>query len=110
MSNLSVYCLKSSDGRSDPLYSCLHFDSSACFDFSPPFFFQVAARASYRSNPFHNFRHAFCVTQMMYAYLCGSSLLTGPEGVLSKMDQAVLLTACVCHDMDHPGESNGYVV
>lgn len=34
---------------------------------------------NYRSNPFHNFRHCFCVTQMMYSmvWLCG--LQVGPD-------------------------------
>lgn len=33
---------------------------------------------NYRNNPFHNFRHCFCVTQMMYSmvWLCG--LQVGP--------------------------------
>uniref|UniRef100_A0A8I5ZRE7 Phosphodiesterase 9A n=1 Tax=Rattus norvegicus TaxID=10116 RepID=A0A8I5ZRE7_RAT len=36
---------------------------------------------NYRSNPFHNFRHCFCVTQMMYSmvWLCGLQILARPE-------------------------------
>uniref|UniRef100_A0A8C5C2Q2 Phosphodiesterase 9A n=1 Tax=Gadus morhua TaxID=8049 RepID=A0A8C5C2Q2_GADMO len=29
---------------------------------------------NYRNNPFHNFRHCFCVTQMMYSMICQCSL------------------------------------
>ncbi|KAG7260680.1 hypothetical protein CRUP_015502 [Coryphaenoides rupestris] len=29
---------------------------------------------NYRDNPFHNFRHCFCVTQMMYSMICQCSL------------------------------------
>uniref|UniRef100_A0A667X6T7 Phosphodiesterase 9A n=1 Tax=Myripristis murdjan TaxID=586833 RepID=A0A667X6T7_9TELE len=29
---------------------------------------------NYRNNPFHNFRHCFCVTQMMYSMICLCSL------------------------------------
>lgn len=36
---------------------------------SPP---QLCVHDNYRNNPFHNFRHCFCVTQMMYSmiWLC----------------------------------------
>ena len=73
-----------------------------------PFIFcsQITVESRYPSNPFHNFRHCFCVAQMMFAVLCGCPKLTGSSGALSKMDQAVLITAAVCHDLDHPGNSN----
>nr|XP_033473984.1 high affinity cGMP-specific 3',5'-cyclic phosphodiesterase 9A-like [Epinephelus lanceolatus] len=29
---------------------------------------------NYKNNPFHNFRHCFCVTQMMYSMICLCSL------------------------------------
>lgn len=34
--------------------------------------FQLAIQENYRNNPFHNFRHCFCVSQMMYGmiHLC----------------------------------------
>lgn len=34
--------------------------------------FQLAVQENYRNNPFHNFRHCFCVSQMMYGmiHLC----------------------------------------
>lgn len=34
---------------------------------------QLCVHDNYRNNPFHNFRHCFCVTQMMYSmtWLCG---------------------------------------
>ncbi|KAG9333408.1 hypothetical protein JZ751_012720 [Albula glossodonta] len=45
---------------------------------------------NYRNNPFHNFRHCFCVTQMMYSmiYLCSLQALKG-------------------HDIIHGCQSNG---
>ena len=70
------------------------------------FYSQITVESRYPSNPFHNFRHCFCVAQMMFAVLCGCPKLTGSGGALSKMDQAVLITAAVCHDLDHPGNSN----
>ncbi|MBV99465.1 High affinity cGMP-specific 3',5'-cyclic phosphodiesterase 9A, partial [Eschrichtius robustus] len=39
---------------------------------------------NYRNNPFHNFRHCFCVTQMMYSmiWLCGLQLFPAVEGLM----------------------------
>jgi len=60
---------------------------------------------NYRNNPFHNFRHCFCVTQMMYGFVHLCELWNK----LSREDLGILLTACVCHDLDHPGYNNAYV-
>ncbi|XP_036603311.1 high affinity cGMP-specific 3',5'-cyclic phosphodiesterase 9A isoform X3 [Trichosurus vulpecula] len=61
---------------------------------------------NYRDNPFHNFRHCFCVTQMMY---CMISLCFLQEK-FSQMDILVLMTAAICHDLDHPGYNNTYQI
>jgi len=63
---------------------------------------QLCVQENYRNNPFHNFRHCFCVTQMMYGFI----QLCGLLDRLSVEDMAVLITACVCHDLDHPGYNN----
>ncbi|KAG8507171.1 High affinity cGMP-specific 3',5'-cyclic phosphodiesterase 9A [Galemys pyrenaicus] len=103
----------------------------------------LCVQENYRSNPFHNFRHCFCVTQMMYSmiWLCGLQVRGGtapptpwwwgsavpgppyppharraaeePDSVpvqekLSQMDILALMTAAVCHDLDHPGYNNTY--
>ncbi|KAJ7320605.1 hypothetical protein JRQ81_020116 [Phrynocephalus forsythii] len=61
---------------------------------------------NYRNNPFHNFRHCFCVTQMMYSMISLCNL----QVKLSQMDILVLMTASVCHDLDHPGYNNTYQI
>jgi hypothetical protein len=45
---------------------------------APAFPPQLCVHDNYRDNPFHNFRHCFCVAQMMYSmvWLCG--LQVGP--------------------------------
>jgi len=68
--------------------------------------FLLRVQENYRNNPFHNFRHSFCVTQMMYVIIHGCRL----QDVLSKRDICVLITACVCHDLDHPGYNNTYQI
>jgi len=68
--------------------------------------FLLRVQENYRNNPFHNFRHSFCVSQMMYVLIHGCKL----NEVLSKRDICVLLTACICHDLDHPGYNNTYQI
>ena len=41
--------------------------------------FLLRVQENYRNNPFHNFRHAFCVTQMMYVLIHGCRLQVGLE-------------------------------
>uniref|UniRef100_A0A3P8X4Y4 High affinity cGMP-specific 3',5'-cyclic phosphodiesterase 9A n=1 Tax=Cynoglossus semilaevis TaxID=244447 RepID=A0A3P8X4Y4_CYNSE len=61
---------------------------------------------NYRNNPFHNFRHCFCVTQMMYSMICLCSL----QEKFTQVDILILMTAAVCHDLDHPGFNNTYQI
>lgn len=61
---------------------------------------------NYRNNPFHNFRHCFCVTQMMY----GMIHLCDLRNIFSRRDIGILITAAMCHDLDHPGYNNTYQI
>uniref|UniRef100_A0A673FYF5 Phosphodiesterase n=1 Tax=Sinocyclocheilus rhinocerous TaxID=307959 RepID=A0A673FYF5_9TELE len=61
---------------------------------------------NYRNNPFHNFRHCFCVTQMMYSMICLCNL----QEKFTQVDILILMTAAVCHDLDHPGYNNTYQI
>jgi high affinity cGMP-specific 3',5'-cyclic phosphodiesterase 9 len=61
---------------------------------------------NYRDNPFHNFRHCFSVTQMMY----GMIHLCHLQDNLTPLDLAILMTSAICHDLDHPGYSNSYQI
>uniref|UniRef100_A0A8D2CW87 Phosphodiesterase n=1 Tax=Sciurus vulgaris TaxID=55149 RepID=A0A8D2CW87_SCIVU len=66
----------------------------------------LCVQDNYRDNPFHNFRHCFCVTQMMYSMIW----LCGLQEKFSQMDIMVLMTAAICHDLDHPGYNNTYQI
>uniref|UniRef100_A0A8D1TFE3 Phosphodiesterase n=1 Tax=Sus scrofa TaxID=9823 RepID=A0A8D1TFE3_PIG len=61
---------------------------------------------NYRNNPFHNFRHCFCVAQMMYSMIW----LCGLQEKFSQIDILILMTAAICHDLDHPGYNNTYQI
>ncbi|KAJ3167680.1 hypothetical protein HDU88_002127 [Geranomyces variabilis] len=68
--------------------------------------FLESVRRSYNFNPFHNFRHCFCVTQMMYGLLH----VTGVHEKLTPLEKLTLLVSCIGHDLDHPGFNNAYQV
>lgn len=68
--------------------------------------FILAVKSTYRNNPFHNFRHAFCVVQMLYGLL----YLLEMSDAFSKQELFCMLTAALCHDMDHPGYTNSYLI
>uniref|UniRef100_A0A8C6PHB7 High affinity cGMP-specific 3',5'-cyclic phosphodiesterase 9A n=1 Tax=Nothobranchius furzeri TaxID=105023 RepID=A0A8C6PHB7_NOTFU len=66
----------------------------------------LAIQENYRNNPFHNFRHCFCVSQMMY----GMIHLCNLKEKLTLTDLVILMTTAVCHDLDHPGYNNTYQI
>ncbi|KAJ3018314.1 UNVERIFIED_CONTAM: High affinity cAMP-specific and IBMX-insensitive 3',5'-cyclic phosphodiesterase 9A [Siphonaria sp. JEL0065] len=68
--------------------------------------FLVAVRDSYNNNPFHNFKHCFCVSQMMFGILNTSKVIEK----LKPIDKLVLLLSTIGHDLDHPGFSNTYQI
>ncbi|KAI8806061.1 hypothetical protein BJ742DRAFT_680431 [Cladochytrium replicatum] len=68
--------------------------------------FLLKIREAYNENPFHNFRHCFCVTQMMYGLLCSTGLVEK----LLPIDRFILVTSCIGHDADHPGFNNVYQI
>ncbi|EHH51837.1 High affinity cGMP-specific 3',5'-cyclic phosphodiesterase 9A, partial [Macaca fascicularis] len=92
----------------EPMLSCLehmYHDLGLVRDFSiNPVTLRrwLCVHDNYRNNPFHNFRHCFCVAQMMYSmvWLCGL------QEKFSQTDILILMTAAICHDLDHPGYNN----
>ncbi|XP_062553840.1 high affinity cGMP-specific 3',5'-cyclic phosphodiesterase 9A isoform X2 [Armigeres subalbatus] len=60
----------------------------------------------YNDVPFHNYRHCFCVAQMMYAMTWHTNLVQR----LGELEVLILLVSCICHDLDHPGYNNIYQI
>ncbi|KAK1902558.1 High affinity cGMP-specific 3'5'-cyclic phosphodiesterase 9A [Dissostichus eleginoides] len=83
-------------------------DFIAAFNIEPAvlqhFLFEVYRR--YNNIPFHNFKHCFCVTQMMY----GLIWLTDLKSKMDSEDLLIMLTSAVCHDLDHTGYNNAYQI
>ncbi|XP_012288294.1 uncharacterized protein LOC105704027 isoform X2 [Orussus abietinus] len=61
---------------------------------------------NYNEVPFHNFRHCFCVAQMMYAIAWAVDL----PSKIGYLEVFVLIVSCICHDLDHPGYNNIYQI
>nr|XP_015213774.1 PREDICTED: high affinity cGMP-specific 3',5'-cyclic phosphodiesterase 9A-like isoform X1 [Lepisosteus oculatus] len=68
------------------------------------FLYEVYRR--YNNIPFHNFKHCFCVTQMMY----GLIWLTDLRSKFDDIDLLTMMTSAVCHDLDHTGYNNAYQI
>ncbi|KAM6985600.1 high affinity cGMP-specific 3',5'-cyclic phosphodiesterase 9A [Aplochiton taeniatus] len=83
-------------------------DFIATFNIEPEvlqkFIYEVYRR--YNNIPFHNFKHCFCVTQMMY----GLIWLTDLKSKIDTIDLLTMLTSAVCHDLDHTGYNNAYQI
>ncbi|XP_065349163.1 high affinity cGMP-specific 3',5'-cyclic phosphodiesterase 9A isoform X1 [Cloeon dipterum] len=68
------------------------------------FLFQIYEH--YNDVPFHNFRHSFCVAQMMYSLIWAAGL----RKRMGDLEALILITSCICHDLDHPGYNNIYQI
>jgi len=69
--------------------------------------FLCAVRDAYHSvNPYHNFRHAFDVTQCLYYYLVTGKAME----YLCYIDIFALIVATLIHDIGHPGLNNAFLV
>ncbi|XP_022090063.1 high affinity cGMP-specific 3',5'-cyclic phosphodiesterase 9A-like isoform X2 [Acanthaster planci] len=60
----------------------------------------------YNHVPFHNFKHCFCVSQMMY----GMNWLADLCHLVGELEVLIMVTSAICHDLDHPGYNNAYQV
>ncbi|KAH6562683.1 hypothetical protein BASA50_003018 [Batrachochytrium salamandrivorans] len=70
------------------------------------YMFLTVIKSTYNRNPFHNFQHCFCVTQMMYALLH----VTSVHQKFTQLEKLALIVAAIGHDLDHPGFNNAYQV
>jgi hypothetical protein len=66
--------------------------------------FTLTVKKSYRNEvPYHNFIHGVQVAHMMYMFLRSCSKGIFGRGWLTDIEGFALLTACLCHDLDHRG-------
>ncbi|GAM27773.1 hypothetical protein SAMD00019534_109490 [Acytostelium subglobosum LB1] len=68
--------------------------------------FIIHVRQLYHSHSYHNFYHAFDVTQTIFTYLT----TFGFGKHLTHLDIIALLLSGLCHDLNHPGYNNAFLV
>ncbi|RLN59587.1 hypothetical protein BBJ29_003669 [Phytophthora kernoviae] len=61
----------------------------------------------YRPNAFHNIQHAFQVTHATYCLLRRSGVA---HSYFARVEIFSILVAALCHDLDHPGNTNDFEV
>jgi hypothetical protein len=67
--------------------------------------FILAVRASMLDNPYHNFYHVIDVMQTTNAL----ATCTGTMARLDAWERFALLSAALCHDMEHPGVTSQFL-
>ncbi|XP_019644258.1 PREDICTED: cGMP-specific 3',5'-cyclic phosphodiesterase-like isoform X2 [Branchiostoma belcheri] len=64
----------------------------------------LSVKKNYRPVTYHNWRHAFNVTQTMFVIL-----KTAPfSSMFSDVETFAMMTASLCHDLDHRGTNNAF--
>ncbi|KAL8606518.1 hypothetical protein ACOMHN_037749 [Nucella lapillus] len=66
--------------------------------------FILTVRKNYRNVPYHNWVHAFSVAHSMY------TVIKTCNHQLSNLECLALFVACLCHDLDHRGKTNSFMV
>jgi len=69
--------------------------------------FFTTVRQNYHDNPFHNWYHGFSVLHFSYISL---RLLTNCSEFLTQHDVLALMISSLCHDVDHPGNTNSFEI
>lgn len=72
--------------------------------------FGQAAEGLYRDTPYHNSVHAAQVLLAMYHLLHGCAIREAIGDIPSDLVLLSAYTACVVHDLDHPGVTNSLLV
>ncbi|XP_065684457.1 dual 3',5'-cyclic-AMP and -GMP phosphodiesterase 11 isoform X1 [Hydra vulgaris] len=67
----------------------------------------LSVKKNYRKVIYHNWRHAFNVTQTMFLMLKENSDF---KCNFSDEEKLALLVGCLCHDLDHRGTNNNFQV
>uniref|UniRef100_A0A9J7XA39 Phosphodiesterase n=1 Tax=Cyprinus carpio carpio TaxID=630221 RepID=A0A9J7XA39_CYPCA len=64
----------------------------------------LTVRKNYRTVAYHNWRHAFNVSQCMFVMITTA----GFQEVLTDTETLALMVGCFCHDLDHRGTNNAF--
>ncbi|XP_071837801.1 probable 3',5'-cyclic phosphodiesterase pde-5 isoform X3 [Apostichopus japonicus] len=80
-------------------------EMSQRFDYDELCRFILTVRKNYRKVPYHNWTHAFSVAHSVYTII-----KTCKEMVFTPLECLALFVACLCHDLDHRGKNNSFMI
>ncbi|XP_059167977.1 dual 3',5'-cyclic-AMP and -GMP phosphodiesterase 11-like isoform X2 [Physella acuta] len=64
----------------------------------------LSVKKNYRNVTYHNWRHAFNVTQTMFCMLKTGQM----NNILTDVERLALMVGCLSHDLDHRGTNNQF--
>ncbi|XP_019866109.1 probable 3',5'-cyclic phosphodiesterase pde-5 isoform X2 [Aethina tumida] len=80
------------------LFGLSKFDQSSLLKFT------LTVKKNYRRVPYHNWTHGFSVANCMYC------ILKHTKDVFKPIESLALFTAALCHDLDHRGKNNKFML
>lgn len=85
---------------------CLATKDLMCFSFDidDMIRFTLTVKKNYRNVPYHNWAHAFSVAHAVY------TVIKTAKHKFSPVECLALYVACLCHDLDHRGKTNAFMV
>lgn len=87
-----IFCLATKD--------LFHFS----FDIDDMIRFTLTVKKNYRNVPYHNWAHAFSVAHAVY------TVIKTAKHHFTPVECLALYVACLCHDLDHRGKTNAFMV
>ncbi|BFY99328.1 hypothetical protein BsWGS_02368 [Bradybaena similaris] len=66
--------------------------------------FTLTVKKNYRNVPYHNWTHAFSVAHSMF------TVIDTAKHNLTPIESIALFVSCLCHDLDHRGKTNQFMV
>ncbi|KAJ8306218.1 hypothetical protein KUTeg_016763 [Tegillarca granosa] len=78
--------------------------STTRFEINDLVHFTLTVKKNYRNVPYHNWAHAFSVAHAMFTVVKTANHMFTP------LETLALYVACLCHDLDHRGKTNAFMV
>ncbi|XP_064486459.1 probable 3',5'-cyclic phosphodiesterase pde-5 isoform X3 [Ornithodoros turicata] len=100
----STYSLMSDEKVVATIFMFKDLFQSDMFEESSLIRFTLTVRKNYRRVPYHNWAHGFCVANAAYAILKHS------PGTFKPLEELALFVSCLCHDLDHRGKTNQFLI
>jgi len=106
--NYSCFEYHEDDLKKHVMHMFKQLDLYEKFNFRPIKLWNLleALRSRYKKNHYHNFIHAIDVTQYVFIFISSDKI----KEMLTLEEKFMILTAALCHDVDHPGVNNNFLI